>query len=127
MIEHFSLSNSAYLSPLTDKPCLIRCESKRYSYTIDADLDLYGTTFPKLEYHYYPITKRTPKGAWITVNFADKFVLLTNKRFACETKEEAEESFKQRKLRQIRILNGQLKRAKEDLSLVSKSEDTFSI
>lgn len=56
--------------------------------------------------------------------YQTKFVLLTaNKKFACETKEQAEESFKQRKLGQIRILNEQLKRAKEDLSLVQIQED----
>jgi hypothetical protein len=124
MVEHFQLTNYAYFSLPQDQPCLIRCEAKRYSYTIDADLDLYGVSFPKLEYHYYPIIKRTPKGAWINVYSIPKFVLLSaNKKFACETVEQAEKSFKQRKLRQIRILNGQLKRAKEDLSLVNNEEE----
>lgn len=100
---------------------LYRYEAKRYSYIIDADLDLYGTTQPSLSLDKYRVLKRTPKGAWIEYRGSEKFVLLSaaNKRFACETETEALESFKARKLRQIRILNGQLKRAKEDLDLAA--------
>lgn len=61
----------------------------------------------------YPIIKRTPKGAWIDESFAGKrFVLLTaRKKYACSSKEEALESFKARKRRQINILKEQLSRA----------------
>lgn len=97
---------------------LYRCEAKRYSYIIDADLDMYGTTPPRLEFREYPIIKRTPKGAWIDIYGKKRFVLLTaRKKFACDTREDAIRSFIARKERQIRILNRQLYDAREDMAL----------
>lgn len=114
---------------------LIRCESRRYSVTIDADLDLYGVSGPELSYQHFTILRRTPKGAWIyTGGYYSsgfpysweevdreyrRFVLLTaTKQYASETEEEAREQFAYRKRRQIKILSQKLRRAEEDLSLV---------
>lgn len=58
---------------------------------------------------WFPVRKRTPKGAWIY----DRFVLLTaRKKYACETLEEAVESFLARKTRQASIYQHRLNDAK---------------
>lgn len=94
---------------------LWRCEAKRYSYTIDADADQYGVTAPRLEMCWWHVDRRTPKGAWT----CGRFVLLTAiKKWACNTQEDALESFKARKKKQIRILSTQLARAQADLALL---------
>jgi hypothetical protein len=109
------------INPPSGIDVLYRCEARRYSYTINADLDQYGVTFPELKINWYRVTKRTPKGAWIE---GDKFVLLSaRKKYACETIEEAIESFRQRKKRQIKLLETQLRKAKEDLSLADPSRN----
>jgi len=73
----------------------------------------------------YPVQKRTPKGAWIDLGLGDRrFVLLTaRKRFACPTKKEAAESFRERKRVQINILKAQLRRAEQAYNIaLSKYE-----
>lgn len=96
---------------------LWRCEAKRYSYTIDPETDLFGITDPRLEMYWYYVTKRTPKGAWV----CRKFVLLTaHKRWACNTEQEALDSFVARRKRQIKILKAQLERAEAELALTIK-------
>lgn len=68
----------------------------------------------------YEVLRATPKGAWIDVWGAPKFVLLSaRKRFACPTIEEAKASFIARKRRQIRVLSAQLHDAKIALSLAA--------
>ncbi len=71
----------------------------------------------------YKIIKRTPKGVWIRLydyycgEIPKRFVRLSaTKKYACESKEEAYESFKARKNRQIAILSEQLQRAIEALN-----------
>ena len=57
----------------------------------------------------YAITKRTEKGVWIDYWGKKRFILNdSRKRFACENKELAKESFRRRKLRQRSILQKQL-------------------
>lgn len=58
----------------------------------------------------YPVIKETRCGVWIDIDYdRKKFINLhAHKKWACETEEEALEQFKHRKLRQIKILNGQL-------------------
>lgn len=74
----------------------------------------------------YKIIKRTPKGAWIsTCDWTDdkKFVLLiARKQYACETTEEAKQSFIMRKRRQLEILSTQLEHVKLALQQIEKSE-----
>lgn len=97
-----------------DTDVLFRCEARRYSVVIDADLDHYGVTDPQLEMTWWRVDKRTPKGAWV----GGRFILLTAiKRWACETEEEALASFIARKRKQIRILSHNLKKAEAELAL----------
>lgn len=102
---------------------LWRCQAQRYSIVVDADADIYGVTPPELQMWWYKVRKRTPKGAWIQ----DRFVLLTaNKRYACNTEQEAIDSFRARKLRQIKILEGQLRYAQQELDLLTEKESIFA-
>ena len=104
--------------PRADEDVLYRVEAIRYSYVIDPDMELYGTTKPELQVYWYPVTKRTPCGAWIEGRFVN---LQANKRFACNTIEEAVESFVARRQRQIRILKKKLQYAEDDLNLTRPS------
>jgi hypothetical protein len=69
-----------------------------------------------LMYVEFPIIKRTPSGTWIDVWgpgpkwVGDKWA----KRYATPTKEEALESFRRRKARQVSILTRRLENAKLD-------------
>lgn len=108
----------AFSQPLEGTDVLWRVEAKRYSYVIDADADLYGVTGPRLEATWWSIKKRTPKGARLNTGM---FVLLTaRKKWACNTVDEALESFRKRKERQIKILSAKLDAAKLDLSLADE-------
>jgi hypothetical protein len=74
-----------------------------------------GQTKPTLE--TYQIIKRTRCGVWISLKYKDnKFINLeAHKKWACETKEEALDSFKRRKYRQLLIILGQLEYVKLEL------------
>ena len=107
-----------YKQPAPELDVLWRIEDKCYSVLIDPELELYGSSDVCVEAHWYEITKRTPKGAWI----GDKFVRLTaTKQYACETLDKAIESFKFRKQRQIKIYSAKLKRAERSLELLTKN------
>ena len=68
----------------------------------------------------YPVIKRTPKGAWIHADGERKFVLTSaNKRFACATLEEAQDSYVHRKRKQIAIYQSRMKGAEEALMVFS--------
>lgn len=106
---------------------LWRCEAKRYSIVIDADRDEYGVSDPRLELRFYPVIKRTPKGAYIN-RYAFSFsppekeggelvILSHNKAYARNTVDEAVKDFIARRKRQIAILEGQLQRAQRELNL----------
>lgn len=103
---------------------LIRCEAQRYSVAVDTEHEIYDTSPPKLLYSKFKILRRTPKGAWIVRIFGDqKFVLLSaRKQFASETKEEALDQFRHRKLSQVRTLSARLRCAKEDLELAKRTQ-----
>jgi len=104
---------------------LYRFEGIRYS----AGVDEYGDPLPykgrrDICCNAYPIIKRAPKGAWISIMGEKKFVNLTaRKQFACETKQLALDSFIARKKRQIIILNSQLEDAKTFLAQAGIWED----
>ena len=103
--------------PANDVDVLWRCEAKRYSYIIGAGTDRFGTTPPRLEMWWYNVSKRTLKGAWL----GGRFVLLSaHKKWACNTEQEALESFIARKKRQIKILSAQLQQARDDLHLTEQ-------
>lgn len=100
---------------------LWRCEVTRYSVVIDADAERFGVSRPHPEMQWFRVVKRTRCGARLECG---RFVRLTaHKRWACQTQQEAIESFVARKNAQIRILSAKLERAKEDL--VSFPTGTF--
>ena len=75
----------------------------------DGGVVLYVSRFRKI--------KDTPKGVWLEYYDRQRFVLLTaRKKFAHPTIEEAKESFRARKHRQISILRGQLRRVEKALA-----------
>jgi hypothetical protein len=71
-----------------------------------------------LREHY--IIRRTAKGAWIDNGYLGKrFVLFSaRKQFACQTVEEAKESFLARKRRQLSILKAQQRHVEDAMALV---------
>jgi len=102
------------------------CDSEkayRYEDVIHASgWEEYGYThYVQVYLRVYTILKHTPKGFWIThqVRIGDRwkrFVLSDARRkFAYLTKEEALESFKKRKERQISLLKTKLKHAENAL------------
>lgn len=102
---------------------LWRVEARSYSTIVDAEREIYGSTMPRLEMTWWIVTRRTPKGARLDTG---TFVKLTaHKRFACNTPDEAVQSFRARKTKQIRILRDQLSRAEYELALL-KEEDKCS-
>jgi hypothetical protein len=94
-----------------------RCEEMLYAPSLDID-NLAGNVRVAVDLLEFPVMKKTLKGVWLDVCGSKKFVLLTaRKRFACQTKEEAIESFIARKKRQILILKNQLRNAEAALDL----------
>ena len=116
-----------------------RYEDVVYSLGVDEFDDPIPGGWVRVELREYRVLRRTPKGVRIedwgiprVRRLSDgseklvygKFVLLdARKRFACPTKEEALDSFKARKKKQIRILKEQLKRAEDALSFADKIEE----
>lgn len=101
---------------------LYRYEDHRYATLSDE----YGGSSPyvRIELRTFEVIRRTPKGVWINLfgNLApldkssQRFVLLkATKRFACETIEEAQASFRARKQRQIRIYRARMHAAEQAL------------
>jgi hypothetical protein len=79
-------------------------------------------SYIKIEERKYKVIKKTKCGYWIKLFscFDDKKWVSKNskKRFAYPTKQEAMNSFKFRKKRQIEILEDKLKKAREALCLI---------
>jgi len=88
----------------------------------DGDFDY--STYVDVYLLEYDVVKETLKGIWIQdILGRRRFVNLNSrKKFACLSKEDALISFKARKERQIRILESQLKLAKEALLVGTKRE-----
>lgn len=104
------------------KEYLYRYEEIRWSLGLDEfDNPIQGCRL-EVSLSKYEIAKRTPKGAWVyrySFTSDKKFVNLSaKKKFACESIEEAKESFLRRKERQIQILSSQLKEAKKAKSII---------
>jgi hypothetical protein len=102
---------------------LYRYVDRLYSCFSD-DEYYHGEALVRIVIEEYPVVRRTDQGAWIRKDHAtDSFVLLTaRKKFACNTKQEAYNSFLARKKRQIGILTGRLRRAKEALAMAESME-----
>lgn len=78
----------------------------------------------------YEIVKETPKGCWIIVPNEEhnRFVLNGgNKRYAYETRLEAQEAFKYRKLSQYKILTKQLENCKLAYTQVGGTDERLRI
>ena len=140
MFKKFYSPQLLWAMPEEGLDVLWRAEPKRYSVVIDADMDMYGVSSPQVELRWYPVHRRTPKGAYIDrqtyVSFyregaeevrdidSWQFVLLSSKRrFACPTPQEALVSLQQRRKTQIRILEGQVSKAKQDLEVAEDALD----
>lgn len=96
-----------------------RIENKFYAPSLDEFDEPTGPSQQVLEVKKFKITKVTAAGIWIDYWTGPKFVLLTAyKKFACLSLDEAKESFRARKKRQIRILSNQLHRAEYALKMV---------
>ena len=73
----------------------------------------------KLSLQVFPVHKETPKGCWI-LDYGHKRRWVSNaskKRYAHPTKDEAWESFRKRKERQMAIYREKLRRTQVALSL----------
>jgi len=105
---------------------LYRYEAHRYSVCLDPERELYGSSDAKLECRSYPVSHVTKKGYWTGYNGGkDRWVSATaRKRFAHPTKEEALEGYRQRKKSFVRHASATLRRAEEDLALVSPTTPT---
>lgn len=105
---------------------LQKCIAGELVETVVHNLYRYDSYRYEVFLHEYKIIKETLHGTWIDVYGKEKFVLReARKHFACYTKEDAMESFKARKNRQIRILSAQLESAKNSLEKAING-DTFS-
>lgn len=94
-----------------------RYDDMRWSVTLDAEMEHYGTRLEVIE-TAYPVVKKTPKGAWLELGVfgeTDKrwVGLGTGKRFAHPTRKEALEGYIHRKNRQIKIYEARLRDAQE--------------
>ena len=88
--------------------------------SFNEDGDLIGSFTPALRLDKYTVKRYTPKGVVLSVRGRDRFCLIkSNKRFACPTIEEAVESYKARKTKQIQILKSNLERAERYLSMIN--------
>lgn len=127
---YLSLSSRKLYFPFGHPPegedVLWRCESKQYSYIVDAEREEYGVTNPRLELCWFSVRKRTPHGAWIKpFGSDDRFVKLTakGKKYATETVAEAVDQFKHRKRRYKKILEGRLRTTLYELAMVESFEE----
>ncbi len=80
----------------------------------------FDSTIQRVSVKRFPIVKHTRCGAWIETGAPKhRFVNLTTayKQYASETVEDAVEQYRKRRIRQLRILHGQLARAEEYLRL----------
>ena len=124
---HSLLTPPALTVPAGEPPegveVLWRAEARRYSYVIDADAELYGTSAPRLELWWHRVKRWTPRGARLNngkyVNL-DKNI--SRREWASRTKEEAVESFIARRRRQISLLQGQLNYAEQELALATRCD-----
>lgn len=125
--------------PPKDCDVLWRAHTQRYSVTLDAEAERYGTSDPEVQLFWFPIHHRTPCGAWIngmglpsdTVirqsEATRKFVNLKRvKQYASETKLEALKQLAWRRRRQIQIYQCRLTHAKEELAYVEASIDQLT-
>lgn len=118
--NNFDLTVPGKIMPIDPIPVntdvLYRVEIVYYSVVLDAEREIYGSSYPHLYLRWYPVKRRTKCGA--RLHYENKFVDLTKvKQWATNTPAEAVYSFISRKDCQIRILVKQLQRAKAEKDL----------
>ena len=92
---------------------------KLYRYHEDDIGEGYGPRI-RVRLYAFNVVRTTPKGYWISIPYSFKLKWVSSeakKRFAYPTKEEALQSFRARKRRQVAILSYQLERAKMALNV----------
>lgn len=100
----------------TEQKHWFRIEDQAYSLGCDEFGDPYPGHTMELTCYRLPLIKETPKGAWVDYYGKNRWVKMSaKKRFACPTFEEAIESYKARKNRQISILRSRIKDVEECL------------
>jgi len=90
----------------------------------------YSNGSPNLDLEAFKVVRETPKGKWVESPYSNKHRFIKNegrKRFAHETKEAALESFKRRKICQIRILKTQLRTAEEAFLIAGGDPKSLNI
>lgn len=107
---------------------LLRAQLRRYSYTIDADREEYGTTAPQLELYAFPVVRWTPCGAtirdiWSRGGTSTRFCDLRDgrKQYASRTAQEAVRQLVGRRRRMIWVLSKKVERAQEDISTAERT------
>lgn len=74
------------------------------------------------------VLRYTPKGVWVDTWGGKKFILASaRKRYACPTKDEALESFRARKRRQVALLAAQHDRAVEQQKLAAGEVKMYDV
>ena len=106
-----------------------RFEDRRYSVTIDAELEIYGSRLD-VELREYYVHHHTPKGVWLTLfrskglpfkDYWSRFVLKSaTRKFACPTIELAKESFIARKRKQSSIYRDRAAQADRAIDIVKE-------
>ena len=101
------------------KEFLYRYEDYLVSAGVDEFDNPLGPPSVKVSLRKFSVIKKTPKGVWIDIFLGKRFVLSSaRKRYACQTVEEAKDSFIARKNRQIHILGNRIKHAEEAIEKV---------
>lgn len=104
---------------------LYRYEDVQYAGPTDELGESSGPGDLRVELRTFTVIRETPKGAWIVAHSMDgpRFVNLhARKQYACRTLEEAAESFRARKQRQMRIHQAAVRRAQHALDIINKED-----
>jgi hypothetical protein len=104
---------------MTNPQKMYRYESRRYSVTIDAEAEIFGVSYPKLQLIEYNIHSETPCGYWYGY-FGEKdhwCSKTSRKRHAHTTKEAALTAYIERKKAFLRHSENRVKRASQDLAI----------
>lgn len=101
---------------------LFRADTVRYSYTVDADREHYGTTAPRIELRAYPVVRWTPKGATLRDIWGGGGTRWTTlgaycKQYASRTARDAVAQLLERRRRQLWVLSRKIDHAEEDRCL----------
>ena len=98
-----------------------RYDGHRYAASLDEFDRPMGNGGCAITLREVSVLRHTAKGVWLQDYSRERFVLTqARKRWACPTKAEAAESYRQRKMRQARILSSQLRDVQQFINLIDK-------